>query len=263
MDILLEDRRRIALVVEYDGTNYSGYQWQPRSLTIQYEIESAINRFTGETIRVRGASRTDSGAHAKGQTVDFLTYSRHPADKFVRALNFFLPRDIRIRSSTEVDPTFNSRKRATGRVYRYTIVNGDQPSALLRDFSFWIRNHLDVDKMNIGASHLIGTHDFANLALKVDNERNTIRKIYRWDIWRERELVIIECKGNAFLPHQIRSTNGLLVEIGLSKKSPSVIKDVIDGRIMTRKNWPVLPARGLCLMEVEYQDISKTGKLAV
>ncbi|MFQ6027956.1 MAG: tRNA pseudouridine(38-40) synthase TruA, partial [Dehalococcoidia bacterium] len=109
-------------MVEYDGSAYMGFQLQPNQPTVQGAIETALHRFTGESLRIRGASRTDSGAHAQGQVVDFLTESPHPAATFLRALNFYLPPDIRIQSAHVMTPDFHSRRSASSRVYRYQIL---------------------------------------------------------------------------------------------------------------------------------------------
>ena len=127
------DRRRIALILDYDGTGYKGFQWQAHAPTIQGELERAIKGLTQENTRVRGASRTDAGAHARGQVVDFLTHAPYTTETFVNALNWHLPPDIKVRGAYQVSPDFSSRKDALGRTYRYTLLNARWPSALLRE----------------------------------------------------------------------------------------------------------------------------------
>ena len=244
--------RRLALLVEYDGTEYSGFQWQATSPTVQAEVERAIACLTGESARVRGASRTDAGAHAAGQVVDFVTQAPYTTGTFVNALNSYLPRDIRVKAVRHVPLTFNSRRDASGRVYRYTVLNTRRPSALARNFSHWVPKTLDVDRMREAASYLRGSHDFSAVAAGLKDGDSGVRNVARWEIWREGESVLIEAEANAFLPHQVRRTNGILVGIGLGKMSTDVLKDMIDGTLRELVHCPSVPARGLCLMRVNY-----------
>ena len=149
---------------------------------------------------------------------------------------------------------FNSRRDAAGRVYRYTLLNSEWPSALLRDFSHWVASPLDLSRMKEAASHLPGTHDLAAFTVPLPPEKSAVRCIRRWDIWREGELVLIEAEANGFLPHQIRRTNGILVEIGLGRLPSGVIKAIMDGTIRELNHSPSLPAKGLCLMSVSYPE---------
>ena len=257
-----DERRRLALVLEYDGTRYRGFQWQANAPSIQEEVESALKSLTGETTRVRGASRTDAGAHARGQVVDFLTQAPYTTETFINALNWYLPLDIRIRGASHVLLDFNSRKDAVSRVYRYTLLNARWPSALLRDFFHWIANPLDVSRIKEAAGYLLGTHDFSALTVALPPGRSAVRRVKRWDVWREGEQVLIEAEANGFLRHQIRRTNGILVEVGLGRLSVDVIKEMIEGAphpestLKELKHYPSLPAKGLCLMKVNYLNIN-------
>ena len=244
----------MVLVLEYDGTRYSGFQWQANAPTIQGTVEQALESFTRERTRIRGASRTDSGAHATGQVVDFLTQAVYPPETFARALNWHLPPDIRVRGVWEASPDFHARFKAVSRVYRYSIWNDRWPSALWRDYSHWVTSSLDVEKMVEAASHLPGSHDFSVLAVSLPPDRSGVRNVKRWDVWREGSLVHIEAEADGFLPHQVRRTNGILVEVGLGRLSPEVITHIIDGTSKEIKNCPPLPARGLCLRKVHYSE---------
>ena len=245
--------RRMALVLEYDGTMYKGFQWQTNAPSIQREVERAIKDLTREPARVRAASRTDSGAHARGQVVDFLTKAPYMADTFVKALNWYLPPDIRVRGARDASPDFHSRKDAVSRVYRYTLLNTKWPSALMRGFSHWVPAPLDVTRMGEAASCLPGIHDFSALTVSPSPRTCTVRRVDRWDVWKEGELVLFEAQANGFLLHQIRRTNALLVEIGLGRLPTEVLRGVIDGTIKL-KTCPSVPAKGLCLMKVNYQN---------
>ena len=244
--------RRLALVLEYDGTNYSGFQVQSQIPSVQAEVEQAIKCFTGHPTRVRCASRTDAGVHARGQVVDFLTQSPYPVETFVNALNFYLPLDIKVRGATQAPLDFNARRDATSRVYRYTFLNSKWPSPLSYGFAHWVPQPLDVAAMTHSAGYLLGTHDFTHFTGTLPPEKSPVRQVARWDVWREGELVFIEAEANAFLPHQIRRTNGILVEIGLGRLSIGMIKGLLGGTLNGLKHRPTVPAKGLCLVKVTY-----------
>ena len=254
--------RRLALVVEYEGTRYAGFQFQAGQATVQGELEKGLARFTGEAIRIRAASRTDSGAHAKGQVVDFTTTSVHPVDRFPRALNYYLPVDIKVQAAYEVDSRFNSRRDALSRTYRYLILNRMWPSPLGRNACFWVRDELDVARMATAAQSLVGWRDFRPVSGGFPENRRGIRRVFRWDVWRERDKVIIECEANGFIRSQIRRTNALLIEIGKGRWPPSVVNDVLDHRPEGRVQWSTVPARGLCLEKVTYSNLGSQAGAA-
>jgi tRNA pseudouridine38-40 synthase len=248
------EARRLALLLEYDGTRYNGFQWQVGVLTIQDEVERALGKFTGEDIRIRGASRTDSGAHARGQVVDFLTAAPYTIDTFPRALNANLPRDIRVRGAAQVGLEFDARRHAVSRVYLYTVLNTRGPSALLRNYSHWVPGSLDLPRMQEAADHLCGTRDFSALTAPLPPERSPVRRVTRWDVRRVEDRVLIEAEANGFLPHQIRRTNGVLVNVGLGKLETDITKRLTNGSLREMRNCPSLPAKGLCLMRVVYPE---------
>lgn len=246
--------RRLALVLEYDGSEYAGFQLQTSRPTVQSEIEAAIAKFTGENVRVRGASRTDSGAHALGQVVDFLTQSKHPAGTFPKALNFHLPQGIKVQGAYEVPQNFHSRKSAVSRTYRYNVLNRPSPSPLHGGQWFWVDVDLNVAGMAAAARSLVGWHDFRVLSPGCPPDKSASRFVSRWDVWREGEAVLFECEASGFLRHQIRRTNGLLLEVGKGRRPVSIVGDVLQGRVPGGLDWPSIPARGLCLMKVTYPD---------
>ena len=245
--------RRIALWVEYQGTNYNGFQLQLNQPTIQGALEDALARFTGESIRIRGASRTDSGAHAQGQVVDFLTTSRHPVDKFPAALNFFLAEDIRVLRALQVAEGFHSRRAAFSRVYRYRMLVRREPSALLRHTHLWVREPVDVERMTEAARALTGAHDFRVIAPSHPKDRSAVRTVSRWEAARDGEVVVIECEANGFLKQQIRKANGILLEIGKGNQPVELMRQFLEGKAK-EPQIAVLPARGLCLIEVKYPE---------
>ena len=255
-------KRRLALVVEYEGTEYAGFQLQAQEPTIQGELERAIFRLTGENTRVRGASRTDSGAHALGQVVDFETGSRHPPETFVRALNYYLPPDIRVLYAAQVDRNFNSRRDAESRTYRYRILNRPRLSALSRRHSHWVSEPLNLEYMNLAAQDLVGVHDFRPFAPAHPADKSAVRRVDQWTVAAgpdDKDTIIITCEASGFMQHQIRRTNAALVAIGKGKLPPGAIREILSGREdkATRISMdaiPTLPAKGLYLVEVKYRN---------
>ena len=245
--------RRVALRVEYQGTKYNGFQLQLNQPTIQGALEEALARFTGEAIRVRGASRTDSGAHAQGQVVDFPTCSRHPVERFSAALNFFLPEDIRVLKAIDVDGEFHSRRLALGRVYQYRILARAEPSALLRHTQLWVKEPLDLERIAEAAVSLTGTHNYRTIASGHPLDKSAVRTVKRWDVAKNGDEAVIECEANGFLKQQIRKANGILLEIGKGKQPIELMRETLEGKEGI-PNIPLLPARGLCLIEVKYPD---------
>ena len=243
----------MALWVEYQGTNYNGFQLQLNQPTIQGALEEALARFTGESIRMRGASRTDSGAHAQGQVVDFLTGSRHPVDKFPPAMNYFLPGDIRVLRALPVAAGFHSRRSALGRRYEYRILARAEPSALRRHTHLWVREPLDIAQMREAAQALVGTQDFRVIASGHPEERSAVRTVSRWDVVRDGDTVVVECEANGFLKQQIRKANAILLEIGKGRQPVELMQQTLEGRDAVPE-IPLLPARGLCLIEVKYPE---------
>ena len=212
-------------------------------------MEKALFRFTGQETRIRGASRTDSGAHAKGQMVDFLTGTNHPLERFAPALNYHLPNDINVLEAHWVDEEFNSRRCALSRTYQYNILNRRSPSPLRRHTYLWIREALDIEAMAEAAQLLVGIHDFRALAAGHPKDRSAVREVTRWEVERSRDSVVIECEASGFLKQQIRKANGILTEIGKGKYPASLVTDALGG-VVTQT--PLLPAHGLCLISVKY-----------
>lgn len=245
--------RKIALVVEYEGTRYHGFQLQANVPTIQGEIERALSRLTGERIRIACASRTDVGVHAQGQVVGFNTSSKLPLDTFVRALNHYLPPDIAVRKALLVSDDFDVRRDAISREYCYRLLNSPTPSPLLRRNAYFVPRLLDVAAMNEACNALLGTHDFVPFATSVNGRKNTVRTVYRAEVTREGELVTFHMVANSFLPHQVRNTIGALVKVGLGKSDGESFGQIVRSKTPALAG-PTLPAHGLCLMKVNYPD---------
>ncbi len=245
---------RLALTVEYDGTNYHGFQYQVNAASIQEELEKSIARVTGERVRVRAAGRTDAGVHAKGQVVAFDTAADHSADTFVRALNYYLPADIAVRRAWPVPDAFDPRRHALSRAYKYTVLNSATRSPLLRRRALQVEAPLDVDAMRRAAQLFVGRHDFARFgAARGARGGSTVREIYRACACAEAEVIALDFEGSAFLAHQVRRMAGSLVDVGLGALAPGDIEALLSGEICDAVAR-ALPPHGLCLLRVTYAD---------
>ena len=245
---------RLALIVEYEGTNYHGFQYQNNARTVQDELERAIQRFTGERVRVKGAGRTDAGVHAEGQVVAFDTDSGHPLERFEGALNFYLPDEISVRAAYRVAGDFDPRRGASSRRYRYTILNSLTRSPLVRRMSHLVSERLDVRRMQEGAKLMVGSHDFTRFAGPLEDAgASTVRQVKEAVAGRSGSTVTFEVEANAFLPHQVRRMAGALLDVGRG----SISIDELSGMLNGDSNGRVahaLPAHGLCLVRVSYPN---------
>lgn len=243
---------KIVLIIEYDGTRYHGFQLQANASTIQGEMEDALRRLTGEEIRIGGASRTDTGVHALGQVVTFMTNASFPSDTWVRALNYYLPGDIAVRSAHEVSGDFDARRCAISREYRYNILNSTARSPLRGRFAYLVRRPLDVEAMDRACRVLIGEHDFIPfVSLPEGGEHGTVRLVYQAGVGKDGDFVIFDTVANSFLPHQLRNTVGSLIMVGRGRLKVEDFCDMANSKqpgIM----GPAAPANGLCLMKVNY-----------
>ena len=247
---------RLALLVEYDGTDYHGFQFQANARSIQEELENAIHRLTGERVRVKGAGRTDSGVHASGQVVAFDTTAAYPEAVFLRALNHHLPCDIVVRKARSVPDGFDPRRMAKSRRYSFTIDNGPVRSPLTRRTSQHVAAPLDVRGMRSAARHFVGRHDFARFAGRPDGaDASTVREITEFTIRQDGRMVTLEVEGSSFLPHQVRRMAGALVDVGHGKLTPAQVKEMLDGDDAGAVAGS-LPPQGLCLVRVEYGNMS-------
>ncbi|MBQ3574660.1 MAG: tRNA pseudouridine(38-40) synthase TruA [Clostridia bacterium] len=245
--------RKIHLIVEYDGTDYAGWQRQSNAMTIQEWLEKAVKKLTGETVCVHGASRTDAGVHALGQSAHFETESRIPADKFSFALNTLLPPDIRVVKSEEVDADFHSRFSGKGKRYRYLFYAAPHAGALNRRTHAHVIYPLDVEKMANEAATLVGTHDFGAFAASGSVVKDTVRTIYRADVTQNGPEIQLVVEGNGFLYNMVRIIAGTLIGVGSGKLEPGAFKRAIESG--SRLDLGITaPAHGLTLMEVFYGE---------
>ena len=242
---------KFVLLVEYDGTLYHGFQWQVGLPTVQDELEQAIARFCGRAGRVMAASRTDAGVHARGQVASFWAGSDLSTMTLVRALNHYLPDDIAVRAAYRAGSEFSVRGSAVSREYHYRILNRSTRSPLSRRFSLLVSRPLDMDVMNDACRLIQGEHDFASFASSLDDGEGTLRNVHEARVGREGEFTVFRIVANSFLPHQVRSTVGLLIRLGLGKVRIRDFRDILEAKRIGLAG-PVSPACGLCLMNVNY-----------
>lgn len=244
--------RNIKLTIEYDGTNYHGWQVQKNAVTVQECVEKALCKLLGTKTAVIGCSRTDVGVHAYGQVAHFFTDSTIPGEKFSYALNNLLPEDIVIQRSEEVSGDFHSRYSAKGKRYRYLICNSAHKSAIMRNRACHVRPELDFEEMQKAALHFIGEHDFAAFQATGGQVRSTVRNIYSMNvIKKDDQLIEIEVTGNGFLYNMVRIIAGTLIYVGMGKLKESHLPGIISGLDRT-KAGKTAPAQGLYLMEIFY-----------
>lgn len=242
--------RRIKLTLEYDGTAFSGWQVQPDERTVQGVLQDCLSEMMGSPTRVVGSGRTDAGVHALGQVVHADVARDIPAPNIMMGLNSALPRDVRVLECEDAGEAFHAQRSATGKTYRYTILNGPRPTALDRNRVWHIRQSLDLGAMKAGAAHLVGKHDFAAFKSAGD-ETSTVRELRELAIVREGDHVLLTFEANGFLKHMVRNLTGALVEVGLGKLDPEDIRRLLQAR--SRENAPKkAPPQGLVLVKVQY-----------
>jgi len=243
--------RNIKLTIQYEGTNYHGWQTQSNAPSIQKIIEDKLSVILHHKITLYGSGRTDAGVHALSQVANFLTNSKLKPEVIKRALNSLLPSDIVIRKAEEVDEKFHARYLAKSRVYQYVIWNDRTPSPFLRRFSWFVASNLDVEGMQKAGSLLIGRHDLSSFQGADRIESRTVRDIRRLDIKKMGKLIIFTIEANSFLKHMVRNIVGTLVEVGKGRMNLERFRRVIMARDR-KKAGPSAPAHGLFLREVKY-----------
>lgn len=246
--------RNIKLIIEYDGTNYCGWQTQENGPSIQESVENALTKLTGEAIRINGSGRTDAGVHARGQVANFLTSSTIPGNKFSYALNNLLPEDIVIKASSEVEPDFHARFSAVGKKYSYHIINSKFPSALYRNYAYHINycERLDIGRLEEAAKAFVGTYDFAGFMAAGSKVKDTVRTIYELSVETEGEMLRLSYKGSGFLYNMVRIITGTLLYAGIGKIDPGSMEEIVLSKDRSRAGITVPPC-GLYLEEVYYK----------
>jgi tRNA pseudouridine38-40 synthase len=245
--------KNIKLILEYDGTNYHGWQSQIGSgmPTIQDVLEQALKKITGEQVKTVSSGRTDAGVHALGHVASFKSASRVPAEAWAPALNQILPNDIRVLLSEEVHEDFHARFSAQGKIYIYRVLNRRAPSALYRNYSWHVNMLLKLKNMRSAAACLVGTHDFTAFRSSGCGAKTPVRTIKTLTIKKRGEFVEILLEADAFLMHMARNIVGTLVEVGLNRRPVEDVKRILlscDRNMAGRS----APSCGLYLLKVFY-----------
>lgn len=242
---------RYQAVIEYDGTDFLGFQRQAQGRTVQGELERALREMGWTGKAVLGAGRTDAGVHASGQVIAFDLAWAHDLAALVRAFNAHLPPDVSVRTAAAAAADFHPRFRARARRYRYLVHNAPVRSALRARTHWFVRQPLALEPLNAAAGSLVGTHDFAAFGSDPDHGHNTVRTVSE-AVWRrEGETVSFEIQADAFLFRMVRSLTGALKQVGAGERAPEAFEALL--RSADRALCPPpAPAHGLCLIDVIY-----------
>jgi len=244
--------RNIKLIIEYDGTNYYGWQKQSQGPTVQEEIENALQNITGEDISLLGSGRTDSGVHAFEQVANFVTESNINSKEFHMGLNSSLPKDITIINAEEMDPNFHAQFSAKSKTYIYKILNSPHPSALLRKRAWFTPQKLDINKMKRSAECLMGEHDFKAFAQSGIDVKTTVRTVLNVSLVQEsNNIILFSIEASGFLKRMVRLIIGTLVQVGKGRITPRDFADILKSGEKTKFVYAA-PPHGLYLKEVKY-----------
>jgi len=256
----ISEFNRIALGLEYDGTNYNGWQIQDHAPSIQGSLNSSISKVADETVSCVGAGRTDAGVHASGQVIHFDTRAEREPRSWLLGINSDLETDINVLWARAVGSDFHARYSAIGRTYRYVILNRPVRSALARARAWWVYQEIDVTAMAVAARNLLGKHDFSSFRASGCQSKTPVREIRRFDVSRVGDWIVVECEANAFLHHMVRNIVGTLVAIGRGDAQPEWICTLLQVRDR-RAAGITAPPMGLTLTQVEYPQEFGIGEL--
>ena len=242
---------RVMIIVAYDGTNYAGWQIQKGQVTIEQKLNEALGELLQEEINVIGASRTDAGVHSLGSVAVFDTDTKIAPEKISYAANTYLPPDIVIQESFEVDEDFHPRKCDSEKTYEYRILNRRMPLPQRAKDTYHYRYPLDIDKMRAAASYLIGPHDFKSFCSTHAQVKDTIRTIYSISILKEEDIISIRVCGAGFLYNMVRIIAGTLIEVGAGRMEPQNVGEILK-KCDRKYAGPTAPAKGLTLISIEF-----------
>jgi tRNA pseudouridine38-40 synthase len=243
--------RNVRLLIEYEGTNYSGWQIQSTLPTIQGTIQEAIEELTGKRVKLFGASRTDAGVHARGQVANFHIDSIIAPESFAGGLNLKLPLDIVIKESCEVKSDFHSSLHAKEKLYRYSLERRRYRSVLSRKFAWHFFQPLDIELMREGVLRFIGKKDFSSFMADGSRVKTTEKEIFSIELREEGDFLELYVRGNSFLRHMVRIMVGTLVTLGKGKLTLEDIDRIFEARVRAEAAQTA-PPQGLCLVEVRY-----------
>ena len=243
--------RNLRLDICYDGTRYRGWQrLAGEDNTVQGKIETALSRILGEIVEISGSGRTDAGAHAVGQVANFHCSSKMEAGEILSQLRRYLPEDIGIYSCQEVDERFHARLNARQKTYRYRIWNSEAPCVFDRKYVYVYPGKLDTEAMGRAAAHYLGEHDFSAFCANRNFKKSNLRRIDSFSVEQVGPELHFTVSGNGFLYNMVRIMVGTLLEVGQGKRSCDSIPELYGQK--REKAGVLVPAQGLCLMEVNY-----------
>ncbi len=241
----------IKLILQYDGTNYHGFQIQPSVPTIQKTLEDCLELITGEKIKVNGCSRTDAGVHALKYCAGFTTESPIPPDRFSLIMNNTLPKDIRVLSSNSENEEFHPRFSVSSKEYVYTINTGKSENVFVRNYQWQLKKDLDVSLMNEAAEYIVGSHDFCSFMTSGPEMESTVRNVMSLSVKADGDIIKIYIRADGFLYNMVRIITGTLVWVGEGRIKPIDVKDIINKKNRTFAG-PTAPPEGLALNEIFY-----------
>ena len=242
----------IKAVIEYDGTDFRGFQKQPSERTVQGELERALAKlFKQEKARVVGAGRTDAGVHATGQVVNFQLPETFPTDRICPAVNGLLPTSIRLKKSEVVADEFHARYSAKARIYVYVVLNREAPTAILTRYVWHVMRPLNLEAMQSAAADLLGKRDFGSFGVPERAGGSTVRRILNLEIRRRKDAIFFRIRADSFLRGMARAIVGTLVQVGLGKRCSDEIAEILAA-CDRRASSASAPPRGLYLTRVEY-----------
>lgn len=244
--------RNIKLNIQYDGTNYHGWQIQKNARTVQEIVKKAVEKTVNEEIILTGCGRTDAGVHAENYVCNFFTQSQIPSERLPYALNTHLPDDIVCFCAEDTDGEFHSNKSAVKKRYVYKILNREFPDAIMGKYSWHCKGRLDLEKMQKAAGAFVGIHDFIGFASSGFTVKTTVREIYSLDVYKSGDVITVDVTGNGFLYNMVRIITGTLVYVGMGKINPDSMAEIIQSKDRKRAGITA-PPQGLCLKEVYYR----------
>ncbi len=253
---------RIALGIEYDGAAYHGWQIQPHAPTVQQVLEMALSRVADHPVRVQCAGRTDAGVHATAQVAHFDATTYRSERSWVLGANVNLPFDVNVCWAAQVPETFHARFSATGRHYRYVILNRMTRSALQRNRAVWEHRPLDAERMHRAAQRLLGRHDFSSYRAQGCQAKSPVRELRRLQVRRDGERIVLEVSADAFLHHMVRNIAGVLMAIGRGEQPETWAREVLELRDRAL-GGVTAPPEGLYLVGVDYPEEFRLPKPAL
>lgn len=246
-------KRKYKVVIAYDGTAYSGWQYQENALGIQQVVEEAVAFLERSPVRVFGSSRTDAGVHAKGFVAHFYLTKPIPPKNLLKAMNSRLPEAVRVVKASYAKESFDARLSAKGKEYRYHIYQGDIMPPHLVPYWTYCHRPLDIEAMKKAASYFVGRHDFVSFAANPNRElETTVRNIFSCEVKKSGPKYVIVVKGDGFLYKQVRSMAGFLLSVGKGNEKPEAVKELLDAAAPRTARVETAPPRGLFLWKVFY-----------